>query len=148
MGALVVLINVWVGMVFVPLVVVIPVIPEGGITVQSNVAPAIVLLNVTAMEVFPEQSVCGAGENKTVGAGFIVIVNVSGGLGQLFAEAITEIVAIIGEVVVFVGVNAGMLPFPLAGNPIPVLEFDHEYVVPTTVLVKTIGTVVAPLQYN
>jgi len=51
-------------------------------------------------------------------------------------ELLTEtvIVLVIGEPTVFVGVNAGMFPVPLAAKPIAVFEFVHAYVPPTGVV--------------
>ena len=135
------------GIVLVPLVVVIPFIPAGGVTVQLNVAPVIVLLSVTGNEVSPEQMDCGAEENNTVGAGFTVMVNVSVDPAHPLAVATTDSVATIGELVVFVGVKAGISPLPVAPRPIPVFELDQAKVVPITALLKRIGVVIAPLQY-
>ena len=74
------------------------------------------------------------------------MVKVSAVLAQPLAVAITDRVAVIGAVVLFVGVKAGMFPVPVAGNPIAVLEFVQVYVVPLTPFVKTIGLVVVALQ--
>ena len=61
-----------------------------------------------------------------VGVGFTVIVNVSGVPEQVTLFGVTVIVAMIGDAVVFVGVNAAMFPFPVAAKPIAELSFDHE----------------------
>jgi len=45
---------------------------------------------------------------------------------QLLTVAVTLMVAVIGEEPVLVAVNAGMLPLPLAPNPMAVLELVHE----------------------
>ena len=39
---------------------------------------------------------------------------------------VTVIVAVIGDAVAFVGVNAAMFPVPAAAKPIVELSFDHE----------------------
>jgi hypothetical protein len=68
----------------------------------------------------------------TVAVGLTVIVNVVGVPVHPFAEGVTVIVAVIGEVVAFVAVNAGTLPEPLAASPMAVLLFVHVNVVPLT----------------
>jgi hypothetical protein len=45
-----------------------------------------------------------------------------------------------------VAVKAGILPLPLAGKPIKVLEFVHAYVAPEGVLVKEVAGIVLPGQ--
>ena len=59
-----------------------------------------------------------------------VIVKVTGVPLQVPMEGVVVIVLVIGPVVVFVAVKAEMFPDPFAPNPIAVLEFDQEYVVP------------------
>ena len=86
------------------------------------------------------------GEKLTAGLGFTVMVYVSATLEQLFAVAIMEMVAVIGAVVLFVGVNTGIFPVPEAAKSIAVLEFVHAYVVPVTPLVNTISVVGTALQ--
>ena len=66
-----------------------------------------------------------AGEKLTAGLGFTVMVKVSAVLEQPLAVAITEMVADIGDVPLFVGVNTGIFPVPEAASPIAVLEFVH-----------------------
>ena len=56
------------------------------------------------------------------------------------------IVAVIGELVPLVAVKDGMFPDPLAPNPIAVLLFVHENVVPVTEPDKDVAAAVAPLQ--
>ena len=75
-----------------------------------------------------------------------MMIYVSATLEQLFAVAIIEMVAVIGAVPLFVGVNTGIFPVPEAANPIAVLEFVHAYVVPDTPLVNTISVVGTALQ--
>lgn len=57
------------------------------------------------------------------------------------------IVAVTGEVPVFVAVNAGVLPEPLAARPMLVVEFVHVNVVPGTGLVNATDGTPAVLQY-
>lgn len=59
----------------------------------------------------------------TTGVGFTVIVSVLAVPVQPFADGVTVIVAVTGALVVFVAVNAGMLPAPLAARPIEVVLF-------------------------
>ena len=68
----------------------------------------------------------------TVAVGLTVIVNVEGVPIHPFAVGVIVIVAVIGEVVALVAVNAGMLPEPLAASPILVLLLVHVNVVPVT----------------
>jgi hypothetical protein len=60
----------------------------------------------------------------------IVIENVFEGPMQLFPAfvkvGVTVIVAIIGLVVLFTGVNTGMFPVPEAPSPIPKVSFVQE----------------------
>ena len=53
----------------------------------------------------------------TEGVGFTEIVTVLGVPAQPFAEGVTVIVAIITVELVFITVKAGILPVPLAANP-------------------------------
>jgi hypothetical protein len=144
-SALVLFTNVCTGIVVVPLVVT-PVIPTGCVAVQLKVTPGVVLLKVIKAELLSEQMDCASAENTTDGLGLTVMVNVCAGIGQPLAVAITEIVAVIGAVPLFTGVNTGMFVFPFAPNPIAELELVHAYVVPVTVFVKGITDVKTPLQ--
>ena len=74
------------------------------------------------------------------------MVNVSAVLEHPLAVAITDIVAVIGFIPLFVGVNTGIFPVPEAANPIAVLELVHVYDVPVTAFVNTIGFVITALQ--
>ena len=74
------------------------------------------------------------------------MVKVSAVLAHPLAVAITDIVAVIGAVVLFVGVNTGIFPVPEATKPIAVLEFVQVYVVPATPLFNTISLVGTALQ--
>ena len=56
------------------------------------------------------------------------------------------IVALIGELVVLVAVNDGILPEPLAASPMAVLLFVHVKVVPETGPDKDVEGAVALLQ--
>ena len=55
------------------------------------------------------------------------------------------IVAVRTDAPGFITVNAGILPVPVAANPIAVLSFVHENIVPA-VPVKFVATAIAPLQ--
>lgn len=79
--------------------------------------------------------------------GFTVIVYVTGAPGTPAAVGITEIVATIGAVVLFVATNKGALPLPLAPSPIAVLLFVQVYVVPGVALVKFDAGTLLPTQY-
>jgi hypothetical protein len=81
---------------------------------------------VTTADVVSEQIIWFAREKLTAGLGLMVIVNVSAVLEHPFAVAITEIVAKIGAIVLFVGVKTGIFPVPEAANPMLVVEFIHE----------------------
>jgi hypothetical protein len=65
---------------------------------------------------------------------------------QPFAEGVMVIVAVIGAVPVFVAVNEGIFPDPLAASPMAVLLFVQVKVVPATGLVKVFNGTFAPLQ--
>ena len=66
-------------------------------------------------------------------------------LTQLFADGITVIVAVIGALVVFVAVNDGISPVPLAASPIEMLSFVQLKLLPLTLPVKFTVLVVALL---
>jgi hypothetical protein len=68
----------------------------------------------------------------TVGAGFAVTVNVAGVPVHPFANGVTVMVALMGEVVALVTVNDGTSPGPLAARPMAVLLFVQVNVVPLT----------------
>ena len=72
--------------------------------------------------------------------GFTVIVNVFGiPLQPNALDGVTVIVATTGEIPALVAVKAGILPFPLAANPLEGVLFVHEKVVPTEELLKVIA---------
>jgi hypothetical protein len=64
---------------------------------------------------------------------------------QVFAEAVTAIVATTGAFVPFAAVNEEMLPAPLAARPIEVVLFVQVYVAPDTALLKDNAGVLAAL---
>jgi len=70
----------------------------------------------------------------TCGEGLTIILYEIG--AEHVPELLTEtvIVLVIEEPAVFVGVNAGVFPIPLAAKPIAVFEFVHAYVPPTGVV--------------
>ena len=59
---------------------------------------------------------------------------------------VTVTVAVTGFAVLFVPVNDGVFPVPLAASPIEGVEFAHAKVVPGVVLEKTPVATFAPLQ--
>lgn len=62
------------------------------------------------------------------------------------AEVVIEMVAVTGTVPVLVAVNAGILPVPLAANPMPGLLLAQVNVVPDTGPVIGIAGTAYPLQ--
>lgn len=97
--------------------------------VHVNVPPVGVLLNAVDGTLAPEHWLIGV-IALTVGRGLIVIVKVIGVPVHPFLVGVTVIVAEIGVDPVFVAVNVGKLPLPLAPKPIDVLEFVQVNVVP------------------
>ena len=93
----------------------------------------------------PLQSVTLAGL-ITAEEGLTVTTTVKVEPGHPFAEGVTVMLDNMGPEVLFVAVNAGILPFPLPANPIAGFEFNQVYVVPGTVLLKEITGVLTPLQ--
>ena len=65
---------------------------------------------------------------------------------QPFAVGVMVIVPVIGEFVVFVAVNEGTFPLPLAAKPIEVLLFAHVNVVPATGPESVVVGTTIPLQ--
>ena len=76
-----------------------------------------------------------------------MIVNVWGVPAHPSNEGVTVTVAVTGAVPVFVAVNEGMLPLPLAARPIEVVLLVQEYVVvpPVLFVVKLTAVVAEPL---
>jgi hypothetical protein len=75
-----------------------------------------------------------------------VIVYVEGVPAQPFAEGVMVIVAVIAAVPVFVAVNEGIFPEPLAARPIAGLLFVQVNVVVATGPASVFAGTVAPLQ--
>jgi hypothetical protein len=71
---------------------------------------------------------------------------VEGGGGQLFIVGMTVIDAVIGAFPVFMAVNEGIFPEPLATKPIAVLELLHENELPVGTLIKFVAATVPLLQ--
>ena len=88
----------------------------------------------------------GIAVNVITGIGFTVMVYDAEVPVHPLAEGVTEIDATMGEVLVFVAVNAGILPVPLAANPIAGLELVHVKVAPGVVLVKVADGIIVPVQ--
>lgn len=101
--------------------------------VHVKVAPAGVLANVLIGTASPAQNV-KLGSGVAVGKGFTVIVKLLGAPTHVPIVGVTVIVAVIGPAVALVAPKAGILPDPLAPNPIPVLELVHVNVAPAGVL--------------
>ena len=55
---------------------------------------------------------------------------------HVLAVELTVIVATIGKLLVFVAINPGMFPLPLAPKPIAGFEFDQKNVAPVTELTR------------
>jgi hypothetical protein len=111
--------------------------------VQANVVPAVRLVKFTAAVAWPAHSVWLA-TAATTGVGLTVIVKLIDWPGQPLAVGVTVIVAVIGELVALVATKLGILPVPLAANPIEVLLFVQLNVVPATAPVKVTAVVLAP----
>ena len=79
-----------------------------------------------------------------IGIGLTVMTKSEDIPEQPFAETVIVIVAEIGEVPVFVAVNAGILPVPLIGNPIAELELVQVIVAPETGLPTVVIEVKSP----
>lgn len=74
------------------------------------------------------------------------MVNVLEGPGQPPVDGVTVIVAEIETLPVLIGIIEGILPVPLAGNPMAVLSFVQLYIVPLNGDVKSTGLDAIPLQ--
>lgn len=88
---------------------------------------------------------------ETSGLGFTVMVNVLGLPVQKVVPVSkylgnTSIVASMGAFDAFVAGKEAISPLPLDDNPIPVLLFVHEYVVPVTLVPKVMAVVFNPSQ--
>ena len=133
----------------------VPAIPkpiDGWLFVQLKNTPGIGVTKFTAVVGEPLHNTWlpGVGDVAT-GVGFTVIVKLITGPTQLTPPlvnvGVTVIVAVIATNVKFIAVNAGILPLPLAANPMPGWLFVHAYVTVPPVLgvVKLIAACVAPL---
>lgn len=113
--------------------------------VHPKVPPAGVLTKFAEGTVAKLHTVILAGI-VTVGVGLTVMVYVDGVPWQLLTVAVTLMVAVIGVDPVLVAVNAGILPLPLAPNPMAVLELLHEKVPPEGILEKFVALTCELLQ--
>ena len=145
MGALVLFTNVCAGMVVVLPPVATPVTPAGAVTVQLIVVPGVALLRVTAVEALPEQIVWSLCEKLTDGAGFTVMVKLWVVPKHPFISGVTVMVAVTGEVPVFVALNDAIFPVPLVGSPMEASVFTQLNMVLLTVPVKLMAGVLSPL---
>ena len=82
----------------------------------------------------------------TAGEGFTVTVNVAGVPVHPFADGVTVMVAVIGEVVALLAANEGILPDPPAARPMAVLLFVQVNVVPLTGPDKFVIGAITPAQ--
>lgn len=82
----------------------------------------------------------------TFGFGFTVILNVLDKPGQLLADGVTVIVAIIGVTPVFMAVNEGIVSLPDGAIPMLITLDDQVYVAPEIFPEKFISVVVSPAQ--
>ena len=105
------------------------------------VPPVVGLLNTTAAVDEPLHNTWLA-TAFTVAIGFTVMVKfIAVPIQPLAVVGLTVIVAVVALVRLLAVVNDGILPVPLAANPIDGLLFTQLYTVPDTGLVNTIGTV-------
>jgi hypothetical protein len=111
--------------------------------VQLNVAPAGLLLKVVEGTLSPLQTAMLLG-TLIVGPGLTVIVYELVPV-QPDRVAVTLIVDVIGELVVLIALNDGMLPFPLAPIPMAVLLFVQLYDPPAGEVEKLVADTAAPL---
>src|SRR5690606_20465494 len=72
------------------------------------------------------------------------MVNVCTGDWHPFNVALASILAVTGMPVLFVAVNELILPLPLAGNPMEVLEFVHVTAAPGETCVKFKAPLASP----
>jgi hypothetical protein len=124
-GEAVVLVRVMAGIVVVPLVVVRPLIPAGGIQFHAMVTGLDVDDMVTAALGLLEQIVWSAIENCAVGAGFTVMEKPCAGPTQVSAVGVTITVATTGDDVGLFAVKEAMSPVPLAASPMEVVLFTQ-----------------------
>ena len=138
--------NVWTGMLPVPLVV-LPVIPVAADDVQANVPPEGTEVGVTSAVEPPEQTVCGV-IAFTVGVGFTVTVNVPALPMHVATVGVIVYVTVPAAVAVVIKAWEGMLPVPLVVLPLmPVkAEDDHVNVPPDGVDTGVTSAVEPPEQ--
>jgi len=105
--------------------------------VHAKVPPRGTLTKGAAGTRSPLHTVLSKG-TETVGIGFMVMVKVVAGPVQMVLFAVTEIVAVIGVVPVFIGVKAGRFPLPEAANPIAGLVLVQAKFPPVGVLANTV----------
>ena len=103
--------------------------------VHVNVVPAVVLVNVTLGVEVPLHTATGV-IVFTFGAGFTIILKVTGTPEQPLAIGVTVMRAVSGATPVFTAVKEVMSPVPLAARPIEGSELVHWKVLPATGPVK------------
>ena len=111
------------GILVVPLVVVSPVIPAGGVQLQVIVTGLDVDDMFTGAVGVLEHIVWSAIENCALGAGFTAIEKLCVGPGHVSAIGVTAMVATTGDDVGLDAVKEGISPVPLAANPIDIVLF-------------------------
>lgn len=114
-------------------VVVAPPIFVDPVSTELYVTPLLIFELSAIFTCAPEQIDCVAGVAVTVGLGLMVIVNVIGvpehtgvAVALLVNLGVTVMVAVIGVVPALDPVNTGIVPVPLAPNPIAVLLLLHS----------------------
>lgn len=113
--------------------------------IQLKLVPVTLLLAVSVDD-WLEQMVVGSAVAVTVGFGFTVMVYVAVAPVQPLAAGVIVMTPLIGPLVEFVAVKEGILPVPLAPNPIAVLLLFHEKLTPAGVPVGVPTGTVSPLQ--
>lgn len=112
--------------------------------VHANVAPDGVLAKLIAATAVPPHAVTFV-TAFTVGPGLTVMVYEEGVPEQPPIVGVTVITALTGEAPVFIALNEGTFPVPLAARPMVVFEFVQAYVAPTGVLVNADAGTLFPL---
>ena len=118
---------------------------DGSEFVQVKVVPGVVIVKLVA-KIIPALQITISEGTTTTGVGFTVIVYEDGVPGQPLAVGVTVIVDVTGFAVLFVPVNNGVFPVPLAARPIDATELIQSNVAPGVVLVYAEVATTEPLQ--
>jgi len=108
--------------------------------IHTYVVPATELITDNEEEA-PRHIAAGIADGVIKGVGFTIILYVKGFPVQPLTVGVTEIIAVIGTVPVFVAVNPGIFPIPLAPNPMAVFELDQANVPPAGILPKVVAAI-------